>query len=64
MMWMLREHLEAKVKTAEEVGWNSDAIEAQAFAFLAVRSKWKLPISYPATTGVPKAMTGGRLAEL
>ncbi len=63
MMWMLREHLEAKVKTAEEVGWNSDAIEAQAFAFLAVRSKWKLPISFPATTGVPKPMTGGRLAE-
>ncbi len=62
MMWMLREHLEATVKTAEEVGWNSDAIEAQAFAYLAVRAKWKLPISYPMTTGVPKPMTGGVLA--
>jgi len=63
MMWMLREHLEAKVKTAEEVGWNSDAIEAQAFAYLAVRAKWKLPISFPTTTGAPKPMTGGVLAK-
>lgn len=63
MMWMLREHLQATVKTAEETGWNSDAIEAQAFAYLAVRAKWKLPISFPTTTGVPKAMTGGVLAE-
>ena len=63
MMWMLREHLEATVKTADEVGWNSDAIEAQAFAYLAVRAKWKLPLSFPTTTGVPKAMTGGVLAR-
>jgi len=63
MMWMLREHLEARVKTAEEVGWNSDAIEAQAFGYLAVRSKWNLPISFPTTTGVPKPMSGGRVAE-
>ena len=62
MMWMLSEHLEAEVKTAEAVGWNSDAIEAQAFAYLAVRSKWKLPISFPATTGILKPMTGGVLA--
>ena len=63
MMWMLAEHLEAKVKTSEDVGWNSDAIEAQAFAFLAVRAKWRLPISFPMTTGVPKPMSGGRLAQ-
>ncbi|MDB2439774.1 anhydro-N-acetylmuramic acid kinase [Hellea sp.] len=62
MMWMLREHLEATVKVSEEVGWNSDAIEAQAFAYLAVRAKWKLPISYPTTTGVPKPMSGGKVA--
>ena len=62
MMWMLREHLDATVKTAEEVGWNSDAIEAQAFGYLAVRAKWRLPISFPTTTGAPKPMTGGVLA--
>jgi len=63
MMWMLREHLDATVKTADEVGWNSDAIEAEAFAYLAVRAKWKLPISFPTTTGVKKPITGGKVAE-
>jgi len=62
MMWMLGEHLEAEVKTAEAVGWDSDAIEAQAFAYLAVRSKWKLPISFSDTTGVKTPMSGGVLA--
>lgn len=62
MMWMLREELDAEVKTAEDVGWNSDAIEAQAFAYLAVRSKMKLPLSFPTTTGIAKPMTGGILA--
>jgi len=62
MMWMLHENLAAEVKTAEAVGWNSDAIEAQAFAYLAVRSKWKLPISFPTTTGVKTAISGGVLA--
>ena len=62
MIWMLREHFEATVKTAEDMGWNSDAIEAQAFAYLAVRVKLKLPISFPTTTGVLRPMTGGVLA--
>jgi len=62
MLWMLAEHSNAKVMTADAVGWNSDAIEAQAFAYLAVRSKLGLPISFPMTTGVAKPMTGGRLA--
>lgn len=46
---------------AEAVGWRGDAIEAECFAFLAVRALRGLPISYPATTGVPRPMTGGRL---
>jgi len=62
MLWMLAEHSTAKVLTADAVGWNSDAIEAQAFAYLAVRSRLGLPISFPMTTGVAKPMTGGRLA--
>lgn len=48
---------------AEYVGWDSDMIEAQAFAYLAVRSKLGLQISFPETTGVPKPMTGGRLVN-
>ncbi|MBS0518353.1 MAG: anhydro-N-acetylmuramic acid kinase [Proteobacteria bacterium] len=49
------------VVTGAQLGWDSDAIEAQAFGFLAVRSLRGAPITFPTTTGVPMAMTGGRL---
>jgi len=45
----------------EEVGWNGDALEAQAFAYLAVRSVRGLPLSLPSTTGVARPTFGGRL---
>jgi anhydro-N-acetylmuramic acid kinase len=48
-----------KVLMIEDVGLNGDALEAQAFGFLAVRSLYGLPISLPTTTGVPEPMTGG-----
>jgi anhydro-N-acetylmuramic acid kinase len=48
--------------TAEEVGLNGDSMEAEAWAYLAVRSKLGLPISFPKTTGVKVAMRGGVLA--
>jgi anhydro-N-acetylmuramic acid kinase len=51
------------VQTAEAHGWRGDSIEAEAFAYLAARSVLGLPISFPATTGVPAPMTGGRLAQ-
>lgn len=60
VMAALCEILEAPVKSAEDVGWDGDALEAQAFAYLAVRSIEGLPISFPSTTGVTKPMTGGR----
>jgi anhydro-N-acetylmuramic acid kinase len=43
----------------EALGWNGDATEAEGFAYMAVRSRSGLPISFPGTTGVPAAMTGG-----
>lgn len=49
------------VDRVEAVGWDGDAIEAQAFGFLAVRSLRGLPLSVPSTTGVPAPTTGGRL---
>lgn len=49
------------VRPVEAVGWNGDALEAQCFAFLAVRSLRGLPLSLPSTTGVPAPQTGGRL---
>ncbi len=50
-----------KVVTGASLGWDSDALEAQAFGFLAVRSLRGLPLTFPTTTGAPRPMTGGRL---
>ena len=49
------------VQPVEAVGWNGDALEAQCFAFLAVRSIRGLPLSLPTTTGVEAPQTGGQL---
>jgi anhydro-N-acetylmuramic acid kinase len=64
MMRMLRERLHpAPIEAANALGWSSDSIEAQAFGFLAARGLKGLPLSYPATTGVPIPMTGGIVAR-
>jgi len=64
MMRMLREQLAPSVvEAADALGWSGDAIEAQAFGFLAARGLKGLPLSYPATTGVPMPMTGGLIAR-
>jgi anhydro-N-acetylmuramic acid kinase len=57
----LRRRLGASVRPVEEVGWDGDALEAQAFAYLAVRSVRGLSLSLPSTTGVARPMSGGRL---
>jgi len=62
MRFMLKEACRVPVMSAEDMGWDSDMIEAQAFAFLAVRTLKGLPLSFPATTGVPRPMTGGKIA--
>ena len=49
--------------TAEKAGFRGDAVEAECFAYLAMRRLNDLPISFPTTTGVPKQMTGGRIAR-
>jgi len=61
LMEALRRRLETVVRPVEAVGWEGDALEAQAFAYLAVRSMLGLPLSLPSTTGVPRPMPGGRL---
>lgn len=47
--------------TADNMGWNSQAMEAQIFAYYAVRCLQHQPISFPGTTRVSKPMTGGRV---
>lgn len=51
-----------KLLTAREVGFDGDAMEAEAWAYLAVRSFRGLNITWPGTTGVKQASTGGKLA--
>jgi anhydro-N-acetylmuramic acid kinase len=51
------------VQLAERMGWRGDAIEAECFAFLALRRLRGLPISFPLTTGVPAPMTGGEVSH-
>jgi len=59
----LRRRAPCPVRRAEDFGWNSQAIEAQAFAYLAVRSVEGLPLTFPGATGVCEPTTGGRLAR-
>ncbi|MBY0544266.1 MAG: hypothetical protein K2Q14_01825 [Gammaproteobacteria bacterium] len=47
------------VQTAAQAHWNTAAIEAQIFAYLAVRSLLNLPLSVPGTTNVPTLLSGG-----
>jgi anhydro-N-acetylmuramic acid kinase len=61
LMAALQEHLGVPVAAVETVGWDGDALEAQAFAYLAVRSLDGAPLSLPTTTGVARPQTGGRL---
>jgi len=63
MMWALASALPGDVRTADDLGWSAPFIEAQAFAFLAVRSLSGLPITFPGTTGVMRPLTGGVLVR-
>jgi anhydro-N-acetylmuramic acid kinase len=61
LMAALKARLGVAVDPIEAIGWDGDLIEAQAFAFMAVRSLNGLPLSFPGTTGVKSPTTGGRL---
>jgi anhydro-N-acetylmuramic acid kinase len=61
LMDALRARLAVSVEPVEAIGCDGDAIEAQAFAYMAVRSLRGLPISFPGTTGVKQPQAGGTL---
>lgn len=54
MMKMLEESLSGKVTNIDEYGYDGDMLEAEAFAYLAVRHIKRLPITFPTTTGVTR----------
>jgi anhydro-N-acetylmuramic acid kinase len=62
LMSMIAAEVEGAVVPAEALGFDGDAVEAEAWAYMAVRSLRGLPITFPGTTGVAAPMTGGVLA--
>ena len=52
-----------RLEDLEALGFDGDATEAQAFAFLAVRAADRMPLTFPLTTGAPQPLTGGRLSR-
>jgi anhydro-N-acetylmuramic acid kinase len=63
MMAMLAERLGAPVDSVDAVGFDGDMLEAQAFAYLAVRSLRGLPLSALGTTACREPVTGGQLSH-
>jgi anhydro-N-acetylmuramic acid kinase len=59
LMRRLAERLGVEVEPVEQIGFDGDAIEAQCFAYLALRSRRGLPLSFPTTTGVSSPLSGG-----
>ncbi|HEY4192598.1 MAG TPA: anhydro-N-acetylmuramic acid kinase [Mesorhizobium sp.] len=57
------EKAEAEVILAEDAGLDGDATEAEAWAYLAVRARKGLPLTFPTTTGCSEAVTGGIIAH-
>ena len=55
----LAQRLGVPVDPVEAEGWDGDLLEAECFAYLAIRSRAGLPLSLPSTTGVPMPMPGG-----
>lgn len=62
LMQELRKRAGVAVVYSEDIGLRGDMVEAECFAFLAVRTLYELPISFPTTTGVLAPMKGGRIA--
>jgi anhydro-N-acetylmuramic acid kinase len=50
---------DVQIFSADDLGWSSQYMEAEIFAYLAVRRLNEQPISFPGTTGVPKPLSGG-----
>ena len=62
LMQSIKDYLGNKnvnIKDIDEYNFDGNFIESQAFAYLAIRSYLKLPISFPSTTRCKKAITGG-----
>jgi len=55
----IKKKIKKRINLIDDLKINGDFVESQAFAYLAIRSYLKLPISFPETTGCKKTCTGG-----
>lgn len=63
LMRRLKRRLPTLVNSVEVLGWRGDALEAEAFAYLAARSERRLPLTIPSTTGCNQPTHGGVLSK-
>ena len=63
MLDMIADRCGLMPEPVDRLGWNGDALEAEGFAYMAVRTLRRLPISFPGTTGAPRPLTGGTVTQ-
>ncbi len=61
LMGLIAQYSGVAVDSVDVLGWDGDALEAQGFAYLAVRALRGLPLTFPGTTGIAAPLTGGRI---
>ena len=61
LLRMIADRTELTPEPSESLGWNGDSVEAEGFAYMAVRTLIGSPISFPGTTGVPNPLPGGTI---
>ena len=57
----IKKKIKGNLELIDNLGINGDFVESQAFAYLAIRSYLKLPISFPDTTGCQQECSGGEI---
>ncbi|KEO56369.1 anhydro-N-acetylmuramic acid kinase [Thioclava pacifica] len=63
LMVALQSRINCPVQPVEDIGLDGDMLEAQAFAYLAVRVARGMPTSGPSTTGVAALIGGGKISQ-
>ncbi len=64
MLRMIGERTGLVPEPSDALGWNGDAMEAEGFAYMAVRTLKGLPISFPGTTGLREPIMGGVVSRV
>ncbi|WP_271300584.1 anhydro-N-acetylmuramic acid kinase [Sphingomonas sp. CV7422] len=63
LLRMIGDRCGLRPEPSDALGWNGDAMEAEGFAYMAVRTLRGLPISFPGTTGAAAPLAGGVISR-